>query len=1256
MSDIQTPVLKELRSLRLKVFEGKTNPEKDKHQLVPIIPGYPCGPLVATTGVEENKYVTATSEKDVIQRCKDELQKNTNKGVPLISFDDLIDTMTEEKLNHGVGIHLLHIYPFSLVSKITCDTLKRKCFQSTTEMIKELLSELAKKDSMYIGVPRLTNYADILEEQRDNCYTDPLKDNTSLWGQFFYLPNLDQPYKYQCQLGLYLISRQRFVMKLNIMKGKFINFETYTLPQTSPVETNILFRWKKAAEVFNYQYRIERVRPLTFARVPCDFVKVINDVIQTKNGRCSLFFLLQSVAKHYRTNPVNMLILLRHVSEKKDSRWIYFQTKDTEQNTTTLQEGSLEYDVEENKGKYFWSSLSEMEQTHNMNFDFIRTDERVSMFASGCSIGFCYECGLRIKENLNQVCPFRFQNRAEKIKHIKECHTLDHGQLCQLKETFGSLLPIVDMESDQEFLEKHGILDVFSVNEISRIPHIGKLIDEFVNLRCRNRELVSRLSLLWEEFSACQEAMCKKLQKIVDEDFSQELSKKQAMQLHIIEMQNKSMYCFNVLKTYEKLLLPDEVFSKHLNILCAAMEKQSNILSKFNEIKDSFNETNIAAGQMCKALTGRWHSQLHKAGSNVASIASHSYLQQSDTKRTPSNYASLALGMITSLEENRLKSAQHTSQIYKKYLDRFPQADEKLFGKRKRDDDRDKPNDDGHMHKVFKSCVKDMDGKLPTGEMFCKTMLAMKEKEQQQNNQKPEKKPFLDLVLPVDITVDLRDYKPLLFYIIYTLDGCHTNMDYVIKLSNTFVNILTNLFCLNDDGRQILEAAIQSLIVQVLQATKGRSDKDTKQLLWRIFLSAIEFINCNSNGIMNRYFRVRLSLGHGKRKLLPIEFQHLNYVAGEENGVKDEMIKLFVRGTHSLLDVSTHKSCIVPMKNSSSSVYREQLQQQKPLLQQLTTMYNQELKHLSQSHMNKCHLVSIDTIEQFSRTKFLHSLQTKKFQDKYKPNYLMSNKEEVNKHTKSVYETKHQSCPICLEPFSNRPLEGFNCSYRALERKFRKDFHLHSSVNIEKDAKLNQKYMMYVSKEIDKAKGRKDDPNDCLGVHLFHLSCIRRAIQFAALDPNKKTIDCPICKTEIYNEQEKHTVLQNIVEIACELTLAVDKEEISHMQSDNMIDLKGHFTKSKCSLFQMNASDDGDNKLPFGQESNMNNFQTLRKDKGDMGCLKSVKDYIHIVVNENETFEKLLDDKTSKHMYDTDVEIKARYAVQESISHAHMPI
>ena len=1245
------PTLSDLRSMRMKAFNVKA---RKNNNIVPLFPGYACGPLIERQQSGEGYFIPKT-EKELIAKCRDYIKMDNFKTIPNISFDDLLESLKHEKSNHGIPMHLLHIHPFSFIGEVTCDSTKHRPFHSETEMVQNLLVELSK-DTVFVGVPTLPMYADILSDmkQRNMPLACPIEDKESNWGKSLHIRELDIPFQRNRHIGMYMTARNTYIMKIQCMMKRFEKFEPYTLLNPSPLETNAILRWKKAAEIFNFNYRIEQISTNTFARIPNDLNKVIYNEIKSRNGKCSVSVLLERLNKSFRSTSLkNIVELLRHTSRKKESRIIFYCDKiDDGSELCAIHERCIDADIEGHKGKLFWQSLSEFEQAKRINMNYIEDDEKIERYAKKCLVGFPYECGLRKKDDVNTQCEHRFENRDVRVKHMKNEHAMDNTQLRQVKDTFDKFLPFKEIESDHEFLQRHNILEEFDIEKLMKISDLGVIVDSFIKLRCKNKEIVSEMKLLLHEYSSSQAALQKELENVI-EDPSESFAKKLALKEYIKKESNKLKFCNNVSRMYESILLPDDLLKEHLNALCYAMDKQSNALSKFNKMKENINQSMATACNISKALTGRWHKELQTAGMNIASVNSDAYLQQAGGEMGPETFTSTAVGVINALEEHRVMSEKHTSNIYETYFKENPEAGDKIFQKRKRDDDDE--NGEGHPHKAFKQCVKDNKGKIPTGIMVSKKLSLMKNtKEIQQDQINFMKNQTLDVVLPLDITIDLRDHKHVLLYILCKLNNCRNNTDYIVKLSTIFVNIITNMFGLTEEGTEILSNAFQKLIMQLLKATTVEEHR--KRLLWHLFLSAIDFINCNQNGIMNKYFRVRLSFPNGRQKMLPLQFRDLMYACSNELSSK-EMIDQFINGTHTFFKWSTNASCIIPSsKHQSSSIYKREMNQQKALLQQLSKLYMNEVKDMRHGRLpvEKTYLTTPSkVVKNGKRSQNMDSLLVNN-----KPNYRMSDKADIENHTQKVYDFRHQICVICREPFVNRPLEGFNCIYRSAERQFRKEHKLTDSVNIEMNEGLNKAFMAYVSKKIKEKHSNGEQHST--GIHLFHMSCIRRAIQFAALDQSKSTIDCPICKTEMYNEYEKLIILQNIVDIACDLMLAVDKEEIIQQTFDQMIDLKGPAREMIQSVYPMykipDSSDQGDKDV-FKCESDRvflstskgksKSFNEVMSQRGREGCLLSICNYVDVVVNENSSIRTLYD--TSEKGVQQEIKETAEYALDTYI-------
>jgi hypothetical protein len=173
-----------------------------------------------------------------------------------------------------------------------------------------------------------------------------------------------------------------------------------------------------------------------------------------------------------------------------------------------------------------------------------------------------------------------------------------------------------------------------------------------------------------------------------------------------------------------------------------------------------------------------------------------------------------------------------------------------------------------------------------------------------------------------------------------------------------------------------------------------------------------------------------------------------------------------------------------------------------------------------------------------------------------RPVQMLSSKEDLQVYDDEINSFRKKQCLICLEPFSNRPLEGFNCLYRKMEREFKEKRGIPVHTTIREETQMYKDYLKFVSMQISNTCDARRDDVECNGMHLFHKSCIRRLIQLEALNLKSDVVQCPYCRETIYNKNDKMTVLSNMNEIACRLLLNMEDEYLAEKEDDEVVDLK----------------------------------------------------------------------------------------------------
>ena len=263
----------------------------------------------------------------------------------------------------------------------------------------------------------------------------------------------------------------------------------------------------------------------------------------------------------------------------------------------------------------------------------------------------------------------------------------------------------------------------------------------------------------------------------------------------------------------------------------------------------------------------------------------------------------------------------------------------------------------------------------------------------------------------------------------------------------------------------------------------------------------------NASGRLNFLFRVRLA-EHKDKTMQPVII--LDPSSGIKYGKNTIEVKSFI---NDVKDVRDENLCLTSLNSTS----------------------------IDSSTFEKQHTKLFEMLERYPNVKGTIWKVDKNNTEHYD--------EEVNDFRKT-------HCPICMEPFSNRPLEGFNCVYRKLEREFLKKKGLPDQFQLENSENhhLREEYMKYVSSRITASEeSRRSDHNN--GMHIFHKDCLRRWIQLQAINIGIDEIVCPTCRYPVYDKNEKETLLCNIHDVACRLYIGIS-DDTNCLKCDDIINLK----------------------------------------------------------------------------------------------------
>ena len=148
--------------------------------------------------------------------------------------------------------------------------------------------------------------------------------------------------------------------------------------------------------------------------------------------------------------------------------------------------------------------------------------------------------------------------------------------------------------------------------------------------------------------------------------------------------------------------------------------------------------------------------------------------------------------------------------------------------------------------------------------------------------------------------------------------------------------------------------------------------------------------------------------------------------------------------------------------------------------------------------------------------------------------------EATEELVEEVNSFRSTACCICQEPYSNRPLECFDCAAKELQSTLPKNM-------------PEEELLRVLSSRIEATP--KSSSIEQIGGHIFHKGCIRRWIQMQAVNPLAQAILCPQCRAEIYNRDQKLKILYNIHAAATKIGKGMSEAHAS-LISDDVINLK----------------------------------------------------------------------------------------------------
>ena len=1204
-----------LRAIRQKYFDSQTGStgsrqkgdrEPDMHL---VFPSVPQGPRFTYQSVGDlvGKRVPwiPKSQEDLVRACISSLCQN--KWAWSVNMSDLMSIFKEECFSSGVSMHLLPRYPFGLISDIKADAKSRVNEQGKDAKVKHAISFLTKVcGEKWMTIKTEPQYLDYFKAMPP--LADPLKSSSLLSSTVLNL-ECDVPYHPECA-GQHLMSQTLYESRVSRVVSSFASYSpVFITGRVGALDANIVMRLKCAAKEFNYDYSIKKSlsgpNATTFLRIPNTFCFKINQSLKLNGGRCSLNKLLGDLAREYLPDvdeatkyiaAGKMIAILKCMSSQnkedlevsKDTPWIFFYNEN-------LSGDSLDFH-QDNLGKHFWRSLQAMGDAYDRDFADVARYDEMRRFVKKVVVAFPHGCDLRDRHDPSFMCPIRFEHHAAESNHVLECHGITRHEQATVSKLSGGLFPnLKSCTPLYDWIESKKLKGVFDVSHLQKIEHLGDVIAEFVSIHSKNFQIVSQLKEMHENLVQLMEAM----QSVVDDP---EAAAKAT------ELMAQSQLYARYIQVWEKTLLHPEDLQRYLVAWLEALNLQTSVMLKFNEMKSEWENAQGKAARMANILTRDWHNELSRAGCNLGSVSSLSYYQNLNDSQLHKGgqLPNLMLAMVSSLEENKAKSSSHVASAYKVCQDQskidptslgLPMELEQSVirpSKRKRDDSDD---DDLQLYKQLK--LHESTNQLPATSKVdfrkLKDHLASQKElirldarhfDTQDIKQflNPIKSVYpgedvvhigkgstpgvsaLELYDPRTIYVDVRDWKDVLFSILTILKfGLSENKGVsVVTISKSLVNALDTMFKLSVKGKSEMKVIVQERLVKVQQTDCCRI-ADMRSHSWRLFVELIEFLNTNYHQEMNDLFRVRFSK-HGDPSGTVVQ------VLGDAYPERNRGTTLTIQELFETKQQRPSWDKKIYVVENHSKLFRDQ----EALTRFTKKKFMEEIHSMGKRKESNLSLLNIQSgiMPKGIESNFLHQGATvtdvshrsmplarvaveegMRCHDS-RPVQMLASKDDLQAYDEEVNSFRKKHCLICLEPFSNRPLEGFNCLYRKTEREFKERNWISSEVIIREDSKMYRDYLKFVSSQISETCDARRDDVECNGMHLFHKSCIRRLIQLEALNLKSDAVQCPYCRESIYDKKDKMTVLSNMNEIACRLLLNMEDEYLAEKDDNEVVDLK----------------------------------------------------------------------------------------------------
>lgn len=419
-----------------------------------------------------------------------------------------------------------------------------------------------------------------------------------------------------------------------------------------------------------------------------------------------------------------------------------------------------------------------------------------------------------------------------------------------------------------------------------------------------------------------------------------------------------------------------------------------------------------------------------------------------------------------------------------------------------------------------------------------------------------------DIVDPMTIHVVLNDFRDLVFYVLCAIREVDRASMTAVSVNTTLTAIrsaLNVMYGLSQHGQICVENALNTAVSNVHLTEMSAWER--KEKLWLFFLACIVFLNGNSRGNLNRWFAVRLCR-HGNPTLTDLVMfdERLEYLPFEHVSTVSQQ-----NLCQQLCSSSRAKFCRTTISGGQprGPNYQAVLLSQADIIKQIEDKWENVKIFRTSSLPDTCqvqtpseYMEPVDSMAAGVKGGGKKSFGLNVMARSKNKSMATSPETFVDGYEHEVNYFRGQACSICLECFSNRPLEGLNCVYLKAEASFKKKYGKSWSFDMESEPKMMESYLKEVTSQCERQTGIGQSEVEANGMHLFHRECLRRYIHISALENTAESILCPLCKTIVYSADQKQIIKANINDIACKLALSAKDHKISLLTTDNLINMK----------------------------------------------------------------------------------------------------